>query len=111
MEAAVEALENGWRVEEVPVPSRFCLDLLNEELRMQIEAGRDGYGPGGMKRSSDCIREVVMGYERGNVAKSVMDFRPFLDRIFLEGSNCKYPSDRHHYRMNTRRVSFSVGVW
>jgi hypothetical protein len=44
MEAAVEALENGWRVEEVPVPSRFCLDLLNEELRMQIEAGRDGYG-------------------------------------------------------------------
>jgi hypothetical protein len=28
----------------VPVPSRFCLDLLNEELRMQIEAGRDGYG-------------------------------------------------------------------
>jgi hypothetical protein len=44
MEAAVEALENGWRVEEVPVPSRFCLDLLNEELRMQIEAGIDEYG-------------------------------------------------------------------
>jgi len=39
MEAVVEALEAGWRVEEVPVPSRFCLDLLNEELRAQIEFG------------------------------------------------------------------------
>ncbi|KAK2629861.1 hypothetical protein QTJ16_000681 [Diplocarpon rosae] len=37
MEAAVEALENGWKIEEVAMPSRFCLDLLNEELKAQIE--------------------------------------------------------------------------
>ncbi|CAL3963392.1 hypothetical protein PZA11_001024 [Diplocarpon coronariae] len=37
MEAAVEALEKGWKIEEVPMPSRFCLDLLNEELKAQIE--------------------------------------------------------------------------
>jgi len=48
MEAAIEALENGWGVEEVAVPSRFCLDLLNEELRIQIEAEREGYRQGGM---------------------------------------------------------------
>lgn len=38
LEAAVEALDNGWRIEDVPIPSRFCLDLLNEELKAQIEA-------------------------------------------------------------------------
>lgn len=38
MEAVVEALEAGYLEEdEVPVPSRFCLDLMNEELRAQIE--------------------------------------------------------------------------
>ena len=58
LEAAVEALEKGWRIEDVPIrkfltfdrssivkvllkkiaASRFCLDLLNEELNAQIEA-------------------------------------------------------------------------
>jgi len=38
LEAAVEALERGWAVEEVPMPSRLCLDLLNEELKAQIES-------------------------------------------------------------------------
>jgi len=38
LEAAVEALEKGCRIEDVPMPSRFCLDLLNEELEAQIEA-------------------------------------------------------------------------
>ncbi|PVH80264.1 hypothetical protein DL98DRAFT_515567 [Cadophora sp. DSE1049] len=38
LEAAIEALEKGWRIEDVPIPSRFCLDLLNEELNAQIEA-------------------------------------------------------------------------
>ncbi|CZT52637.1 uncharacterized protein RSE6_13989 [Rhynchosporium secalis] len=36
LEAAVEALEQGWRIEDVPIPSRFCLDLLNEGLETQI---------------------------------------------------------------------------
>jgi hypothetical protein len=57
LEAAVEALEKGCRIEDVPMrefwtiddeicacanvfwaASRFCLDLLNEELEAQIEA-------------------------------------------------------------------------
>ncbi|KAH6713597.1 hypothetical protein BKA61DRAFT_674214 [Leptodontidium sp. MPI-SDFR-AT-0119] len=38
LEAAVEALEKGCKVEDVPMPSRFCLDLLNEELKAQIES-------------------------------------------------------------------------
>ncbi|KAL2069826.1 hypothetical protein VTL71DRAFT_14505 [Oculimacula yallundae] len=37
LEAAVEALEKGCRIEDVPMPSRFCLDLLNEELEAQIK--------------------------------------------------------------------------
>jgi hypothetical protein len=36
----------------------------------------------GYERGSDWIHEIVVEYERGNVARSVMDFRPFLDRIF-----------------------------
>jgi len=36
LEAAVEALENGCPIEEVPIPSRLCLDLLNEELQAQL---------------------------------------------------------------------------
>ncbi|ESZ98772.1 hypothetical protein SBOR_0821 [Sclerotinia borealis F-4128] len=37
MEAAVEALENGWLIEEVPRPSRLCLDLINDGLKAQIQ--------------------------------------------------------------------------
>jgi len=36
MEAAVEVLERGFGVDEVAIPSRFCLDLLNEQLRAQL---------------------------------------------------------------------------
>lgn len=61
LEAAVEALENGWPIERVPIREstlcihsfnplatssnnaltapKLCLDLLNEELKAQIEAG------------------------------------------------------------------------
>lgn len=39
LEAAVEALD---RCEEVVIPSRLCLDLLNEELRIWIEAWKQG---------------------------------------------------------------------
>jgi len=42
LEAAVEALEQGYAIEEVPMPSRLCLDLLNEELKAQIEAHHEG---------------------------------------------------------------------
>jgi len=42
LEAAVEALEQGYATEELPMPSRLCLDLLNEELKAQIEAHRGG---------------------------------------------------------------------
>jgi len=38
MEAAIEALENGINAEEVMAPSRFCLDLLNEQLRVELSA-------------------------------------------------------------------------
>lgn len=38
LEAAVEALERGVRIEEVPIPSRLCLDLLNDELEQRLEA-------------------------------------------------------------------------
>jgi len=38
LEAAVEALEKGVGIEEVPIPSRLCLDLLNEELEQRLEA-------------------------------------------------------------------------
>ncbi|KAA8575733.1 hypothetical protein MFRU_020g00980 [Monilinia fructicola] len=38
LEAAVEALENGWLIEEVPRPSRLCLDLINDGLRAQIQS-------------------------------------------------------------------------
>ncbi|KAF7953751.1 uncharacterized protein EAE97_001150 [Botrytis byssoidea] len=37
LEAAVEALENGWLLEEVPRPSRLCLDLINDGLKAQIQ--------------------------------------------------------------------------
>ncbi|KAF7871545.1 hypothetical protein EAF04_003652 [Stromatinia cepivora] len=37
LEAAVEALENGWLIEEVPRPSRLCLDLINDGLKAQIQ--------------------------------------------------------------------------
>lgn len=40
LEAAVEALEMGWSIEEVPIPSRLCLNLLNEGLRAQMLEGR-----------------------------------------------------------------------
>jgi len=43
LEAAVEALDNGVPLEEVPIPSRLCLDLINEELKAQIEAQRVPY--------------------------------------------------------------------
>jgi len=42
LEAAVEALENGVAFEEVLIPSRLCLDLLNEGLRDWIEACKEG---------------------------------------------------------------------
>lgn len=42
LEAAVEALEQGYAIDEVPMPSRLCLDLLNEELKAQIEAYQGG---------------------------------------------------------------------
>jgi len=42
LEAAVEALERGLAIEEVPIPSRLCLDLLNEELEQRLEANGDG---------------------------------------------------------------------
>jgi len=41
LEAAVEALERGLGIEEVPMPSRLCLDLLNEELKQQLEAQQE----------------------------------------------------------------------
>lgn len=41
LEAAVEALERGLAIEEVPIPSRLCLDLLNEELEQRLEANED----------------------------------------------------------------------
>ncbi|KAH6673107.1 hypothetical protein B0J14DRAFT_563592 [Halenospora varia] len=43
LEAAVEALERGVRLEEVPIPSRLCLDLLNESLRDWVIAMRGGF--------------------------------------------------------------------
>lgn len=36
LEAAVEALEMGWSIDEVPIPSRLCLNLLNEGLKAHI---------------------------------------------------------------------------
>ncbi|RDL41273.1 uncharacterized protein BP5553_01252 [Venustampulla echinocandica] len=42
LEAAVEALENGCKIEEVPIPPRQCLDLLNESLKAWIDAHREG---------------------------------------------------------------------
>jgi len=42
LEAAVEALEKGLSIEEVPIPSRLCLDLLNEELEQRLEANEQG---------------------------------------------------------------------
>ena len=41
LSAAVEAEERGEL--EVAIPSRLCLDLLNESLRDWIEAQREGY--------------------------------------------------------------------
>lgn len=38
LEAAVEAVVAGCPIENVPIPSRLCLDLLNEELIAQIES-------------------------------------------------------------------------
>lgn len=43
LEAAIEALERGVRLEEVPIPSRLCLDLLNESLRDWVIAMRGGF--------------------------------------------------------------------
>lgn len=65
LEAAVEALESGYSIEDVPMrecffpplfrvmhaadkfmtASRLCLDLLNEELKAQIEAHQVGLVP------------------------------------------------------------------
>jgi len=42
LEAAVEALESGTPIGEVPMPSRLCLDLLNEGLKAQLAAQGDG---------------------------------------------------------------------
>ncbi|KAM3065890.1 hypothetical protein ACMFMG_009884 [Clarireedia jacksonii] len=36
LEAAVDALESGWLIEDVPMPSRLCLDLLNDGLKDRI---------------------------------------------------------------------------
>ncbi|KAE8441396.1 hypothetical protein EG329_004985 [Mollisiaceae sp. DMI_Dod_QoI] len=36
LEAAVEAMENGWGEDAVQMPSRLCLDLLNEQLREKM---------------------------------------------------------------------------
>jgi len=38
LEAAVEALEKGWGEHAVQMPSRLCLDLLNEQLRERMRA-------------------------------------------------------------------------
>lgn len=38
LEAAVEALEKGWGLGAVQMPSRLCLDLLNEQLRERMRA-------------------------------------------------------------------------
>ncbi|CZR58172.1 uncharacterized protein PAC_08063 [Phialocephala subalpina] len=38
LEAAVEALENGWGEDAVQIPSRLCLDLLNEQLEERMRA-------------------------------------------------------------------------
>ncbi|KAF8864027.1 hypothetical protein BDZ45DRAFT_74888 [Acephala macrosclerotiorum] len=38
LEAAVEALENGWGEDAVQIPSRLCLDLLNEQLEEKMKA-------------------------------------------------------------------------
>jgi hypothetical protein len=43
-----------------------------------------------------------MVYERGIVARSVMDFVHFWTGFF-EGIKLQIPGDRHHYRINTRR--------
>jgi len=45
LEAAVEALENGWPKETIPIPSRLCLNLLNEDLKSQIKTQQEGFGP------------------------------------------------------------------
>lgn len=37
LEAAVEALENGWGEDAVQMPSRLCLDLLNEQLEEKMK--------------------------------------------------------------------------
>lgn len=41
LEAAVEAVEGGWRGWEELIPSRLCLDLLNEELKQHIAASQE----------------------------------------------------------------------
>lgn len=56
----------------------------------------------GYERGSDSIHEIVVEYERGNVARSVMDFVHFWTGFFEE-IKLQIPGDRHHYRMNTRR--------
>lgn len=65
----------------------------------------------GYERGSDWIHEIITGYERGDVARSVMDFSSIFGQDFLGGIKLQIPGDRHHYRMNTRKISFSVGVW
>ncbi|KAH8819975.1 hypothetical protein F5884DRAFT_744351 [Xylogone sp. PMI_703] len=41
--AAVDALENGVRIEDMEIPSRSCLNLLNQELKTQIDLAEHGF--------------------------------------------------------------------
>ncbi|KAG9249133.1 hypothetical protein BJ878DRAFT_411249 [Calycina marina] len=43
LEAAVEAMECGVDFQDIPMPSRLCLDLLNDELRVRVEADCELY--------------------------------------------------------------------
>jgi hypothetical protein len=65
------------------------LDLLNEELRMQIEAGRDGYGiwTGFWLDSRNCH-----GIQKGECAEECDRLSSIFGQDFLGGSNCKYPA-------------------
>jgi len=41
--AAVEELEMGVRIEDIDIPSRSCLNMLNYELRAKIAATQQGF--------------------------------------------------------------------
>ncbi|RFU34413.1 hypothetical protein B7463_g1901, partial [Scytalidium lignicola] len=43
MSAAVDELEKGVRIQDMDIPSRTCLNLLNQELRAQMDLAEHGY--------------------------------------------------------------------